>query len=151
MTARDRVVDRTFVRRGRPEAARSFSRWRCRLRQVYQRGSQPPTGPNDRASGPDGWDARAVRRTDVGPMARRDDDGPRRRRRGPHECTDVPAVTAGGRASAADLEDLAAALRAGALKSRLAVLHRDLLRVLDLDLHLVLDAVRLGHRIKPSS
>src|SRR5215216_4460810 len=47
--------------------------------------------------------------------------------------------------SAADLEDLAAALRAGALECRLAVLHRDPLRVLDFDLLLVLDAIGFGH------
>src|SRR5450759_3164961 len=53
--------------------------------------------------------------------------------------------------SAADPEDLAAALRAGALERRLAVLHRDLLRVLDLDLGLVLDAVSLSHGVCSSS
>src|SRR3954447_1664513 len=45
----------------------------------------------------------------------------------------------GGR-SAADLEDLPATDGAGALEGRLAVLHGDLLRVLDFDLLLVLDA-----------
>src|SRR5207247_1750512 len=56
-----------------------------------------------------------------------------------------------GSASAADLEDLVAALRAGALQRRLAVLHRDPLRVLDFDLHLVLDAVGFGHGAGSSS
>src|SRR4051812_42110889 len=56
-----------------------------------------------------------------------------------------------GGGSAADLEDLVAALRAGALKGRLPVLHGDLLRVLNLDLHLVLHAVGLGHRAPPLS
>src|SRR6188472_3300051 len=51
--------------------------------------------------------------------------------------------------SAADLEDLSAADRAGALERGLAVLHRDLLRVLDLDLLLVLDAVGLCHLSTP--
>ena len=50
-----------------------------------------------------------------------------------------------GSASAADAEDAVAALRARALRRRLAVLHRDLLRVLDLDLHLVPDAICLSH------
>src|SRR4029077_213551 len=50
-------------------------------------------------------------------------------------------------ASAADLEHLGAALRAGALERRLAVLHRDVLRVLDFDFHLVLDAVGLSHGV----
>ena len=49
------------------------------------------------------------------------------------------------RGSAADAEDLAAADRAGALDRRLAVLHRDLLGVLDFNLLLVLDAICLGH------
>src|SRR5215210_2335442 len=47
--------------------------------------------------------------------------------------------------SAADLEDLAAALGACPLKCRLAVLHRDPLCVLDFDFLLVLDAIGLGH------
>src|SRR5512141_2600647 len=47
--------------------------------------------------------------------------------------------------SAADLVDLAATDRAGALEGRLAVLHRDVLGVLDFDLLLVLDAVSLCH------
>src|SRR5690242_12526705 len=45
----------------------------------------------------------------------------------------------------ADAEDLAATERAGALDRGLAVLHRDLLGVLDFDLLLVLDAISLGH------
>src|SRR4051812_18645263 len=62
----------------------------------------------------------------------------------------TPVVADGGLdlrpgTSAADLEDLAATLGAGALQGRLAVLHRDLLRVLDFDLHLVLDAVGFRH------
>ena len=58
---------------------------------------------------------------------------------GPCRCVVVE------RRSAADPEDLAAADRAGALDRRLAVLHRDLLGVLDFDLLLVLDAIGLGH------
>src|SRR5262245_1278657 len=65
-------------------------------------------------------------------------NGPRRRRRG-------PLLGSKDSASAADLEDLPAALRACALERRLAVLHRDPLRVLDFDLHLVLHAVGFGH------
>src|SRR4029078_8062294 len=69
---------------------------------------------------------------------RRESNGPRRSARG--------VVRIGVRsAAAADLQDLAAALRAGALERRLAILHGDPLRVLDFDLHLVLDAVSLGH------
>src|SRR4051794_27518705 len=49
------------------------------------------------------------------------------------------------RSAAADPEDLAAADRAGALDRGLAVLHRDLLGVLDFDLLLVLDAIGLCH------
>ena len=63
--------------------------------------------------------------------------GPRRRR-GP--CTSLGGGGVSrrcGRPSAAD--------RAGALDRRLAVLHRDLLGVLDFDLLLVLDAIGLGH------
>src|SRR5205814_2947503 len=56
-----------------------------------------------------------------------------------------------GGASAPDLEDLAAALRAGALDCRLAVLHRDPLRVHDFDFHLVLDAIGFGHGAGSSS
>src|SRR5271157_2049270 len=47
--------------------------------------------------------------------------------------------------SGADPEDLATAVRASSLCRRLAILHRDPLGVLDLDLLLVLDAVSLGH------
>src|SRR5450759_1312789 len=47
--------------------------------------------------------------------------------------------------SGADPEDLAAAVRADALGRRLAILHGDLLGVLDHDLLLVLDAIALGH------
>ena len=54
-----------------------------------------------------------------------------------------------GAGSAADSEDLAAAQRAGALERRLAVLHRDLLGVLDFDLLLVLDAIGFGHGAPP--
>src|SRR3954465_11443515 len=61
----------------------------------------------------------------------------------------VPSFTEGR--SAADLEDLGAALRAGALERGLAVLHRDLLRVLDFDLHLVLHAVGHRHEFRSSS
>src|SRR5690242_13587791 len=53
------------------------------------------------------------------------------------------------RRSAADLEHLAAALGARPLERRLAVLHRDLLRILDLDLLLVLHAVGLCHLAPP--
>src|ERR1035437_1884025 len=67
---------------------------------------------------------------------------PRQKRRGSH----FPLKW--GR-SAADSEDLAAAVGADALSRRLAVLHRDALGVLDLDLLLVLDAVSLGHCKKP--
>src|SRR6266487_4382237 len=45
----------------------------------------------------------------------------------------------------ADLEDLGPAVRARALNSRATVLHRDLLRILDLDLLAFLDAVALSH------
>ena len=46
----------------------------------------------------------------------------------------------------ADLEDLRAADRAGALRGRAAVLHRDLLRVLDLARRFALDAITGRHR-----
>src|SRR4029077_8901786 len=58
-------------------------------------------------------------------------------------------ISSGG--SAADLEDLAATLRARALQRRLAVLHRDPLRVHDFDLHLVLDAIGFSHGAGSSS
>src|SRR4051794_22486832 len=48
-----------------------------------------------------------------------------------------------------DLEDLGAAVRGGALNRRATVLHRDLLRSLDLDLLAFLDAVALRHRGPP--
>src|SRR5690606_8434995 len=70
--------------------------------------------------------------------------------------TNAPAGSAGGGGSngtggsAADLEYLATAQRAGALERRLAVLHRDPLGVLDLDLPLVLDAIGLRHRASSS-
>src|SRR6476646_5465189 len=60
----------------------------------------------------------------------------------------VPSVDRGW-ASAADPEHLSATLGTGALQRRLAVLHRDRLRVLDLDLLLVLDAIGFGHRAPP--
>src|SRR4051812_5577207 len=68
-----------------------------------------------------------------------------RTRRGPRRSPGggLNVIRAAG--SAADLEDLATALGAGALKRRFAVLHRDPLSVLDFDLLLVLDAIRLGH------
>ena len=47
--------------------------------------------------------------------------------------------------ASADPEDAVPALRASALHSGLPVLHRDLLRVLDLDLHLVPDAIGFSH------
>ena len=50
-----------------------------------------------------------------------------------------------------DLEDLGTAVRARALNRRAAVLHRDLLRILDLDLLAFLDAVALRHRGPPFS
>src|SRR5262245_3841841 len=48
-----------------------------------------------------------------------------------------------------DLEDLGTAVGARALNRRASVLHRDLLRVLDLDLLAFLDAVALSHREPP--
>src|SRR5688572_30330834 len=51
----------------------------------------------------------------------------------------------GDRSSAADPEHARAALGTGPLRGGLAVLHGDLLGVLDLDLFLVLDAIRLSH------
>src|SRR6266550_5445157 len=48
-----------------------------------------------------------------------------------------------------DLEDLGPAVRARALNSRATVLHRDLLRILDLDLLAFLDAIALRHRGPP--
>src|SRR3954447_5691980 len=48
-----------------------------------------------------------------------------------------------------DLEDLGSAVRARALNRRAAVLHRDLLRFLDLDLLAFFDAVALRHRGPP--
>src|SRR4029079_19583046 len=62
----------------------------------------------------------------------------------------APAVAGGGLrlrlgSAASDLEDRAPALRAGPLEGRLAVLHGDLLGVLDFDLHLVLHAVGFRH------
>src|SRR3954464_2981662 len=49
----------------------------------------------------------------------------------------------------ADLEDLGAAVGARPLDGRTAILHRDLLRILDLDLLAFLDAVALRHRGPP--
>jgi hypothetical protein len=46
---------------------------------------------------------------------------------------------------ATDLEDLCATLRAGALLGWLAVLHRDLLRVLHLDLSFAFHAICFNH------
>src|ERR1035437_7287741 len=65
-------------------------------------------------------------------------------RRGPWKSID-------SRRSAADAEDLAAAVGANALSRGLAVLHRDLLGVLNNELLLVLDAVALCHCSKPPS
>src|SRR3954451_23964099 len=48
-----------------------------------------------------------------------------------------------------DLEDLGPAVGTRALNSRTPVLHRDLLRILDLDLLAFLDAVALRHRGPP--
>ena len=62
-----------------------------------------------------------------------------------------PLAIALGPDSAADLEDLATADRASALKRGLAVLHRDLLGIHDFDLLLVLDAIRFGHGAGSSS
>jgi len=50
-----------------------------------------------------------------------------------------------------DAEYLATATRAGALNGRLAILHRDFLGILDLDLLLVLDAITLGHVEPPNT
>jgi hypothetical protein len=47
--------------------------------------------------------------------------------------------------SGADAENAVTALRTRALNGRLAVLHRDLLWVLDFHLHLVPDAIGFGH------
>src|SRR3954470_8070276 len=66
--------------------------------------------------------------------------------RPPRSLTAGAVLSGAGVASAADLENLAAALRAGPLEGRLAVLHRDALGVLNLDLFLVLDAIGFGHR-----
>src|SRR4051794_10752881 len=63
---------------------------------------------------------------------------PRPRSHGESELGELP-----------DLEDLGAAVRARALNSRATVLHRDLLRILDLDLLAFLDAVALRHRGPP--
>src|SRR4051794_25019988 len=63
---------------------------------------------------------------------------PRPRSHGESELGELP-----------DLEDLGAAVRAGALNRRATVLHRDLLRFLDLDLLAFLDAVALRHRGPP--
>src|SRR5688572_4880050 len=52
-----------------------------------------------------------------------------------------------GRASAADLEDLASTDRTGALEGGLAVLHGDALGIQDFDFLLVLDAIGLGHSV----
>lgn len=78
--------------------------------------------------------ARKAHRDPAGP---RNGSSPRRRRRGLDRSREVR--------SAADAEHLRAADRAGALGGGLAVLHRDLLRVLHLALCLALDAIRLGH------
>src|SRR5919201_5691249 len=48
-----------------------------------------------------------------------------------------------------DLEDLGSAVGARALNRRATVHHRDLLRVLDLDLLAFLDAIALRHRGPP--
>src|SRR3954470_3397740 len=66
--------------------------------------------------------------------------------RPPRSLTAGAVFSGAGVASAADLENLAAALRAGPLEGRFAVLHRDPLGVLNLDLFLVLDAIGFGHR-----
>jgi hypothetical protein len=50
----------------------------------------------------------------------------------------------------ADLEDLRAAHGADALRCGPAILHRDLLRVLDLALLFALDAVRGGQSLPPA-
>ena len=50
-----------------------------------------------------------------------------------------------GLAAFTDLEDLGSAVRANTLGRRPAVLHRDLLRLLDLDFFLLFDTVTLWH------
>src|SRR5207245_1031503 len=88
-------------------------------------------------------------RRGAGPMSvgwGRDDARPLAgKRKAPAGCRQGPDADRLGSGSAADLEDLAAALGARALQRGLAVLHRDSLGVHDFDFHLVLDTIRFSH------